>query len=450
MPRLDRPTRFVDTLPVKGLAMFHSISLRRAGQVRLAWLGIALALLLGSAAPAFAQDGTAVPGAEEEGGTGVIYALTNNFTRNEVLTYNRAEDGTLSVGERFDTGGQGSGAYEASTNMLIVGSVEGQSSPIDLGGGDDLLFAANAGSDTISVFQVTDDGLELIEQQDSGAERPTSLTLHSGVLYALNSGGTLTGGGLCLAGMPSITGFTVADNGELDPIADSTRELSGGPASACAQLSFNPAGDTLIVSQWIHDRIDTFTVGEDGVAEGPIANETTGFGPFGFAFDPEGRLLTSENFMQLEGEAGVASYEIDTEGALTPIGETVKYGETDPCWVVVTPDGQFAYVAAFGPGPIAQVASPESRRGVISSFRIGTDGALESLDPQAGDAGVGVSDIAMAGDGRYLYAINSFEGTIKGFAVGDDGSLTMITAVGGLPINPFAPLSSGLAVSENE
>jgi len=56
----------------------------------------------------------------------------------------------------------------------------------------------------------------------------------------------------------------------------------------------------------------------------------------------------------------------------------------------------------------------------------------------------------MAGDGRYLYAINSFEGTVKGFAVGDDGSLTMITAVGGLPINPFAPLSSGLAVSENE
>nr|MBA2248306.1 beta-propeller fold lactonase family protein [Chloroflexia bacterium] len=338
----------------------------------------------------------------------------------------------------------------ASTNMLIVGSVDGQSSPIDLGGGNDLVFAANAGSDTISVFQVTDDGLEMIEQQDSGAERPTSMTLHGGVLYVLNSGGTLTGGGLCLGGMPSITGFTVADNGELDPIPDSTRELSGGPASACAQISFNPAGDTLLVSQWISDRIDTFTVGEDGVADGPIVNETTGFGPFGFAFDSEGRLLTSENFQQIEGEAGVASYEIGADGTLTPIGESVKYGETDPCWVVVTPDGQYAYVAAFGPGPIAQVSSPEARRGVISSFRIGSDGALEELDPQAGDVGVGVSDMAIAGDGRYLYAINSFEGTIKGFAVGDDGSLTMITAVGGLPINPFGPLSSGLAVRDND
>jgi len=110
---------------------------------------------------------------------GAVYALTNNFTRNEVLAYNRAEDGSLSGGGRFDTGGQGSGAYEASTNMLIVGSVEGQSSPIDLGGGNDLVFAANAGSDTISVFHVTDDGLELIEAQASGGERPTSLTHQS-------------------------------------------------------------------------------------------------------------------------------------------------------------------------------------------------------------------------------------------------------------------------------
>ena len=423
--------------------MHHAIRAHLPSPRRLAWAGVALTLLLGTAGPALAQDAPAPSPA------GTVYALTNNFTRNEVLAYNRAEDGTLSPAGRFDTGGQGSGAYEASTNMLIVGSVAGQSSPIDLGGGNDLVFAANAGNDTISVFQVTDDGLELVEEQDSGAERPTSLTLHSGVLYVLNSGGTQTGGGLCLAGLPSITGFTVAENGALDPIPDSTRELSGGNSSACAQLSFNPAGDTLIVSQWISDRIDTFTVGEDGVAEGPIVNETSGFGPFGFAFDAEGRLLTSENHQQLEGEAGVASYEMDGDGKLTPIGETVKYGETDPCWVVVSPDGQFAYVASFGPGPIAKVESEDSRRGVISSFRIGADGALESLDPQAANVGVGLSDMAMAGDGQYLYAINSFEGTIKGFAVGDDGSLTMTTAVGGLPINPFAPLSSGLASRDN-
>ncbi len=201
----------------------------------------------------------------------------------------------------------------------------------------------------------------MVEQQASGGERPTSLTLHSGVLYVLNSGGTQTGGGLCLAGLPSISGLTVAASGELEPIPDSTRELSGGNSSACAQISFNPAGDTLIDSRWISERIDTFTVGDDGVAEGPIVNETTGFGPFGFAFDAKGRLLTSENDQQIEGESGVASYKIGDDGKLTPIGKTVKYGETDPCWMVVSPDGRYAYVAAFGPSPIAQVKSPASR-----------------------------------------------------------------------------------------
>ena len=69
---------------------------------------LTLALLGGGGARALAQD-DATPDAEG-GSTGTVYTLTNNFTRNEVLAYNRAEDGTLSVGGRFDTEGQGSGS----------------------------------------------------------------------------------------------------------------------------------------------------------------------------------------------------------------------------------------------------------------------------------------------------------------------------------------------------
>lgn len=412
-------------------------------------LGVALLLLLGLGAPALAQD-TATPTAPPTAkAAGTVYALTNNFTRNEVLAYDRADDGSLTPSGRFDTGGQGSGSYEASTNMLIVAGVDGESSPIDLGGGNDFVYAANAGSDTISAFKVTGDGLELIEQQKSGGERPTSITARNGLLYVMNTGGTLTGAGLCLAGEPSITGFTIAKDGSLKPIPDSTRKLSGGANSACEEITFNPKGDVLLVSQWVSDRIDTFTVGGDGVASKAIANETSGFGPFALAFDARGRLLTSVNDKQIEGKGGVASYDIGSDGKLTPVGDTVMYGETDPCWMVVSPDGKYAWVAAFGPSPIVKVKDESSRRGVVSSFKIGDDGVLESLDPQAADVGIGASDIALAGKGRFLYAINSFAGTISGFAVGDDGSLTLATAVAGLPINPFAPLSSGLATREN-
>ena len=70
------------------------------------------------------------------------------------------------------------------------------------------------------------------------------------------------------------------------------------------------------------------------------------------------------------------------------------------------------------------------------------------LDAQAAQLGVGAADIALGGDGRFLYALNSVEGTVTGFRIGDDGGLTLVTAVGGLPTNPFGPLSIGLAARD--
>lgn len=404
---------------------------------------LTLALLLatvawgGGLAPAQAN--------ETDNSTGTVYTLTNGMVHNEVVAYRRATDGTLTEAGRFDTGGQGTGAFENSDTMLVLGSMEGQSSPVDLGGGSDLLFVANAGSDEISVFKVRSDGhLDLVETEPSGGERPFSLTVHSGVLYVLNSAGDeLPGAGFCYAGAPEITGFRLSEGGELTPIPGSTRLLSGGIGSGCAQVSFNPAGDVLIVTQIGADTIDTFTVGEDGIANGPIVNQTTGVGPFGFTFDSEGRLLTTENFGAREEQSAVASYSVGVDGRLAPIGGSVPIGETDSCWFVVTPDGVYAYSSNFGPSPLLNVKSEDSRRGTISSFRVGDDGMLELLDAQAGQVGVGSSDIALGGNGHYLYALNALEGAIVGFRIAEDGSLTDITSISGLPHN-----SLGLAARD--
>ena len=413
-----------------------------------ALVGAAVALmLLGAATPAFAQDASPAAG---RGGTGTVYAMTNGLARNEVVAYARAEDGTLSPAGHFDTGGTGSGSFENSDTSLIVASAEGQSSPVDLGGGNDLVLAANAGSDTISVFRATDDGLELVETEDSGGERPTSLTVHGGVLYVLNSAGEGGGAGLCFGGNPSITGFTIADSGELEPIANSTRELSGGPMSGCAQVSFAPSGDLVIVSQITANTLTTFPVDEDGTLGDAVENEPAGNGPFGFTFDGEGRLLVTQNSQAALERGTVAVYEIGEDGRLEAIGEAVATGETDPCWFVVTPDGAYGYVTNFGPSGLLDVNAEASRRGTVSSFRIGEDGALELLDAQAAQLGVGAADLAVGGDGRYLYALNSVAGTVTGFAIGEDGGLTLITAVGGLPTNPLGPLPTSMGLAARD
>ena len=94
-----------------------------------------------------AQDSAAPP-------AGMVYAMTNSLSRNEIVAFARAADGTLLPAGHFDTEGLGSGAFENSNSALIVASANGQSSPVDLGGGNDLVLAVNAGSDTISVFRV--------------------------------------------------------------------------------------------------------------------------------------------------------------------------------------------------------------------------------------------------------------------------------------------------------
>lgn len=186
----------------------------------------AFAVLLGTSLPSFAQEDATPPG--ETSSTGTVYAMTNSPARNEIVAYTRADDGTLSPLGHFDTGGLGSGSFENSNTALIVASAEGQSSPVDLGGGNDFVIAVNGGSDTISVLQATDDGLELVETEPSGGERPTSVTVHGGRLYVLNSGGDAPGVGFCFGGNPRINGFTIDESGALEPIADSARELSGG------------------------------------------------------------------------------------------------------------------------------------------------------------------------------------------------------------------------------
>jgi len=367
---------------------------------------------------------------------GVVYTLTNGPNHNRVVAYRRAADGTLSFMARYDTGGKGTGLFENSDTMLLLGSATGQSSPVRLGGGNDLLFAANPGSDDISVFRVNDNGtLDLVDRTPTGEERPTSLTVRDGVLYAMNAAGdSFPGVAFCFGGKPTITGFRVADSGELTPIPDSTRQLSGGLDSGCTQVTFTPDGDTLLVAQFGANKIDAFTVGSDGVARRSVANEPIGIGPFGLNFDRKGRLLTTDDFLAKLGQGAVASYEVgDDDGRLTPIGGVVRNGETDPCWLVDTPDGKYVYVSNFGPAPF--LSSPQAaRRGTISSFRLNPDGSMTLIESQAAQVGVGSADITLAEGGRFLYALNTIEGNVKGYRVEDDGSLTLIDQAGrGLP-----------------
>ena len=201
-------------------------------------------------------------------------------------------------------------------------------------------------------------------------------------------------------------GHTISRDGTLSPLAGSTRPLSGAGVDP-AQVSFDPRGETLVVTEKDTNLIDTYEVdGDTGLASGPNPQASAGATPFGFAFDRRGHLIVSEAFGGAADQSAVSSYEVD-DGLIDPISPSVATTETAACWIVVTKNGRFAYTTNTGSGS-------------ISGYRVGHDGSLTLLDAdgQTGLTGPGPIDMALTRNSRFLYSLNSGDGTISGFRVG--------------------------------
>jgi 6-phosphogluconolactonase len=220
----------------------------------------------------------------------------------------------------------------------------------------------------------------------------------------------------------NISGFRIGEWGKLAPIANSTKPLSA-PASGPAQIEFTPDGDTLVVTEKATNKISLYAV-EDGVANGPAVRDSVGMTPFGFAFDGRGRLIVSEAFGGAPGQAALSSYNVSEEGnALSVISASVKDNQSAACWVVVTRNGRYAYTT-------------NTASGSVSGYRVARDGSLsllgEGLSAVIG-AGSGPIDASLSRDSRFLYVLNGGIGTVSGFRVERDDSLSPINNVGGLP-----------------
>ena len=309
------------------------------------------------------------------------------------------------------------------TGGLGSGGGLGNQGALALAGGGRFLFAVNAGSNDLSAFRIGRDGPVLIDRIGSGGAVPISVTVHRDLLYALNAGNGIAPG--------SISGFRIGALGTLSAIPGSTRLLSAASVGP-AQIQFDPAGETLVVTEKATNAISTYTVDHDGLPTGPNVQPSNGATPFGFAFDRRGHLIVPEAFGG--AASALSSYDVDPAGLLTTISPSVLAGaERAACWVVVTRNGKYAYTTNTGSG-------------TISAYAIGSDGSLSLIDADGIAAATGGSpiDAALSGNGRFLYALNSSLNTIDAFRVSEDGSLTPLAAggVAGLPIG-----ANGLAAA---
>jgi 6-phosphogluconolactonase (cycloisomerase 2 family) len=393
-----------------------------------------------------------------------VFVQSNFPEGNFVVAYSRDAAGRLSKVGEYPTGGNGSGSFEDASNGLVLGSSEGELAPINntvVNGTPkgDLLFALNAGSNTVTVFKVEATGLRRVGVTPTGGEKPVSITVNRGLVYVLNSGefddrllpeGVAVPPENCTTGqLPTLTGFKVGKDGVLTPLPGSTRLLSGEKDSGCAQVSFTPNGKTLVVTERIAGKSEpaapggfakgailTYPVRSDGRLGTVTLNEPVGNGPFGFTFTRDGKIIMTEQNGAFSNPAGgyMASYRINPPEtqvdpnfgipnvALTPVSQPLKTNTADPCWVVLTGDQKLAFVTSAG--------------GDVSSYSVGFDGKLTLLhksataadgqDTNADRLQFGATDLSLSADSRYLYQLHSFEGRIYVFLINGNGTLTFV------------------------
>jgi 6-phosphogluconolactonase len=326
--------------------------------------------------------------------SGAVFVMTNAAQKNQILAFERSANGTLTSHHIVDTEGRGSSG--------VNDPLESQGS-LTLSQDHSLLFAANAGSGTVSVFRVHGADLDLLDQVTSGGSQPVAIAELGSLVYVLNSGG---------AG--SVVGFQVNAGGHMKQIANSTAFLSAN-ATGGASIALSPDGKFLVITERLANTIDVFPVHPDGTLGPIVVNPSPGSGTFSAAFAPDGKAIVSET-----GPAGVtdgsavSSYSILPNGALAAVSQSVPTFGAANCWNAVTPNGKFVYVSNAGTS-------------TISGFAIGSNGVLTPIGSTvvgSNPAGSTNLDIAISADGLNLYTLNSGSGNVGVFAIHQDGTLT--------------------------
>lgn len=333
---------------------------------------------------------------------GAVFVMNNSATRNQIVSFARAADGSLQKAGTFATGGRGSGG--------VTDPLESQGS-LTLSQDRSLLFAVNAGSGELSVFRVNGSTLALVDRQPTAGSEPNAVAQHGRLVYVLNVGGS-----------SNVVGFTLHDGGKLQQIPNSIRFLTTNNSEG-ASVVFSPDGHFLLVSERATNNIDVFPVRADGTLGPIVVNLDVAPGTFAATFAPNGAALISET-----GPAGgnnastISSYSVLSNGTTSPISTGVPTLGNANCWNTVTPNGRWVYVSNAGSSTIA-------------GFSIGDGGALTPI----GATVVGVNptgsanlDIAVSSDSKFLYSLNSGSGTIGVFGIQEDGSLLNLGEVEGI------------------
>ena len=350
-------------------------------------------------------------GATAQGVPTFVYT-NNDRIPNTVSAFAVAANGSLSPvpGSPFVTGGNGAGGGFFAVNRITTAIVK------------EFLYAANAGSNTVSAFLI---------DRASGV-----LTAVPGSPFA--TGGVGDGIGVSLTSTPddkflfaangasmTITVFSIAVNGSLSQVAGSP--FLTGAAGSLANAKVTSDGQFLVVSS-APGQLSMFNILATGeltpVAGFPLAD--TG------AAGIDCNCASTQLFVALNGTASakVDVFDIGLNGALSRIAGSPFTGPGSNSNVaVLSPDDGTLFVSNAGSNS-------------LTTFSVADNGSLTTVpgSPFPAPGALTPSGMATNQAGTLLYAAD-LNNVISGFSIATTGALT---AVPGSPFSNGFPGAFGL------
>lgn len=355
---------------------------------------------------ASAKDDQGHDSLERLRGGGIVYTMSNAPAGNSILVYARDRAGRLHPirGATARTGGAGGG------NNAPVDPLGSQNSLV-YDAALEMLFAVNAGDNTVTAFHTGHAGVRLqrTDVDPSGGLIPVSVAVSERLLYVLNVGGS-----------GAVATFEIDERGRLE--RRSVLDLGlANPSSIPFDVTMTPGqvgvdalARRLIVTDKSGQQLLVAALDDAGIPVAPITpRPTPGPAPFAFEVTRFGNVLVAE-------ASGSVSALDPTTGTALEVTDSVPTGQMATCWVVIHRSG-FAYVS-------------NTESNTISLLRFTRSGDLELLDDVAAETGGAPIDMTLAGRERFLYALNAATGEIIGFAIDpQSGALARVETQGGLP-----------------
>jgi 6-phosphogluconolactonase (cycloisomerase 2 family) len=342
----------------------------------------------------------------------------NNRIPNSISAFSVANDGSLTVvaGSPFLTGGNGvPGNWLFGVNAITTAVVK------------NFLYAANAGTNTVSAFTINEasgvltpvPGSPFATDAVTGVGISLATTPDSKFLFAAN--GVRRVDQTTDPKLNTMTVYSIADNGALKPVAGSPFPL--GVMGPPFGIKVTPDGKFVAVAFYHSSKIAIFSISRTG-----------GLTPvMGSPFSSESAISLDCNCASnrlYSGRGGSTAETVDVlsiaaNGALSPISGSPFTGP-----------GLVAGSVALSPDDSKLFVSNQLS-GAITVFAVASDGSLTTLpgSPFAFPGSYLPPSLATNKDGTLLYA-TSVNGLIGGFSVGPNGSLAGV---------PGSPVSNGLA-----